>query len=131
MSTQDTFILRQDFYPQIKMLNKEQRGDLLTAIFAYSAGEELPEMDQVTQMCFGFIKASLDANAERYQARCAKNRENGSRGGRPTTKPNGSEEKRMVSKKNERDSDKPNGYSENPIDLDSDLDLDSESLCER
>ncbi len=60
MNTQDTFILRLDFYPQIKMLNKEQRGDLLTAIFAYSAGEELPPMDQVTQMCFGFIRIYIE-----------------------------------------------------------------------
>ncbi len=133
MKSIDTFILRLDFYPQIKMLNKEQRGDLLTAIFAYSAGEELPDMDQVTSMCFGFIKTSLDANAERYQSKCLKNRDNGRLGGRPTTKPNALEEKRTVSEKTERDFDKPNAFSENPIDLDSDLksDLDSESLSVR
>ena len=133
MNTQDTFILRVDFFPQVKMLSLEQRGQLLTAIFAYSAGEELPDMDQVTQMCFGFIKTSLDANAERYQARCAKNRENGSRGGRPAGKANASEKNRTLSDKSERLNEKPNGFSENPIDLDSesDLDLDSESLSVR
>ena len=57
---QDTFILRLDFYPQVKMLSREQRGDLLTAIFAYSAGEELPELDAVTAMCFGFIRIYID-----------------------------------------------------------------------
>lgn len=124
--TQDTFILRIDFYPQIKMLDREQRGDLLTAVFAYSAGEELPEMDQVTRMCFGFIKASLDANAERYQAKCAKNRQNGGRGGRPAEKPNCFSENRTVSKKTERLNEKPNGFSGNPIDLDSESDLDSD-----
>jgi hypothetical protein len=121
----DTFILRNDFFPQIKLLGREQRGDLLTAIFAYSTGEELPEMDQVTQMCFGFIKASLDANSEKYQARCDKNRENGSRGGRPSRRANGSENNRTVSEESERFSEEPNGNtavdekpnaeSENPI----------------
>ena len=129
MNTQDTFILRLDFFPQVKMLSLEQRGQLLTAIFAYSAGEELPDMDQVTQMCFGFIKTSLDANAERYQAKCAKNRENGSRGGRPAGKANASEKKQTLSEKNERLTEKANGFYENPVDLDSDLD--SESLSVR
>ena len=133
MNTQDTFLLRLDFFPQVKMLSLEQRGQLLTAIFAYSAGEELPDMDQVTQMCFGFIKTSLDANAERYQAKCAKNRENGSRGGRPAGKANASGENRSLSEKSERLTEKANGFSENPVDLDSesDLDLDSESLSVR
>lgn len=127
MNTQDTFILRLDFFPQVKMLSLEQRGQLLTAIFAYSAGEELPDMDQVTRMCFGFIKASLDANAEKYQAKCAKNRENGSRGGRPAGKPNASSDNRTLSKKSDRLNEKANGFSENPIDIDSDSDSESDS----
>lgn len=105
----DTFILRNDFFPQIKMLSREQRGDLLTAIFAYSTGEELPDMDMVTQMCFGFIKSSLDSNSEKYQAKCDKNRENGARGGRPSSKPNGSENNRTVSDESKRFSEEPNG----------------------
>lgn len=127
MNTQDTFILRLDFFPQVKMLSREQRGDLLTAIFAYSAGEELPDMDDVTRMCFGFIKTSLDANAEKYQAKCAKNRENGSRGGRPAGKPNASGKKRTLSEKSEWLNEKANGYSENPVEYDYESDLDSES----
>lgn len=121
----DTFILRNDFFPQIKMLTREQRGDLLTAIFAYSTEEDMPDMDMVTQMCFGFIKASLDANSEKYQARCDKNRENGARGGRPSRKADGSENNRTVSGESERFSEeangkngfdeKPNAESENPI----------------
>ena len=40
----DTFLLRHDFFPQIKMLAMEQRGRLLTAIYAHATEEELPEM---------------------------------------------------------------------------------------
>lgn len=78
-----TFILRSDFYPQVQLLTREQRGDLLTAIFAYTSDEDLPAMDGVTTMCFEFIKASIDFYAVRYDAQCQKNRENGRKGGRP------------------------------------------------
>lgn len=78
-----TFILRSDFYPQVQLLTREQRGDLLTAIFAYTSDEDLPPMDGVTTMCFEFIKASIDFYAVRYDAQCQKNRENGRKGGRP------------------------------------------------
>lgn len=130
MNTKDTFILRLDFFPQVKMLSREQRGDLLTAIFAYSAGEELPGMDDVTRMCFGFIKTSLEANAEKYQAKCAKNRENGSRGGRPAGKANASEKNRTLSEKSDRLNEKANGFFENPVEYDTESDLDSESESE-
>lgn len=136
----DTFILRNDFFPQIKMLTREERGDLLTAIFAYSVGDELPDMDTVTQMCFGFIRASLDANSEKYQARCDKNRENGRRGGRPSDKANGSEDNRTVFEETERFSEeanetdgadeKPNANSGNPIVSDSYSYSDSKSYSE-
>ena len=71
----ETFLLRHDFFPQIKMLTMEQRGRLLTAIYAHATEEELPEMDELTTLCFGFIRASLDANAKKYYAECEQNRE--------------------------------------------------------
>lgn len=119
------------------MLSREQRGDLFTAIFAYSTGEELPEMDMVTQMCFGFIRSSLDSNSVKYQAKCEKNRENGARGGRPSSKPDGLENNRMVSDESDGISEEPNGKggsdekpnakSENPINSDSNSNSNSES----
>lgn len=122
----DTFILRHDFFPQIKMLSMEQRGQLLTAIYAYATEEELPEMDQLTTLCFGFIRSSLDANASKYFTKCEQNRVNGQKGGRPN-KPNGFEENRTVSKKTERFLSKPTEKHKNPIDSDSDSDIESES----
>ena len=94
----DTFLLRHDFFPQIKMLAMEQRGRLLTAIYAHATEEELPEMDELTTLCFGFIRASLDANAKKYYAECEQNRENGRKGGRPK-KADGFEENRTVFRK--------------------------------
>ena len=37
----------------------------------------------MTSMCFEFIRASIDAYSEKYDAKCQQNRENGKRGGRP------------------------------------------------
>lgn len=151
--SKDTFILRDDFYPQIKMLTMEQRGILFTAIYSYELGEELPEMDPLTAMCFGFIKSSLDANAEKYESRCEINRENGGKGGRPRNNRTVLEENqknRMVSKETEWLSEKPNGFqnnrtvldendenpnetigfSENPIDIDIDSDSEFDSVSE-
>lgn len=78
-----TFILRCDFYPQVQLLTREQRGDLLTAIFAYAATGEIIELDGITNMCFEFIKTSIDFYATKYDAQCQINRENGKKGGRP------------------------------------------------
>lgn len=102
-----TFILRSDFYPQVQLLTREQRGDLLTAIFAYTSDEDLPAMDGVTTMCFEFIKASIDFYAVRYDAQCQKNRENGRKGGRP--------KKAAGNNENQPDNDETGQFEENPL----------------
>lgn len=126
-----TFILRCDFYPQVQLLSREQRGDLLTALFAYTSGEDMPSLDGITSMCFEFIRASIDSYSERYDAKCQQNRENGKRGGRPkkadaetvnqseTYKPIVNEDNRMESEKTERGK-KNHDYD---IDYDSDGDI--------
>lgn len=100
-----TFILRSDFYPQVQLLTREQRGDLLTAIFAYTSDENIPDLDGVTKMCFEFIKASIDFYAVKYDAQCEKNRENGRKGGRP--------KKAAGNDENQPDSDKTGRFEEN------------------
>ena len=122
----DPFLLRHDFFPQIKMLSMEQRGHLLTAIYAHATEEELPQMDDLTKLCFGFIRASLDANARKYYAECEQNRENGRKGGRPK-KADGLEDNRSVSDESEGFISKPEEKLENPIESVSDSDIDSES----
>ncbi len=118
-----TFILRSDFYPQVQLLTREQRGDLLTAIFAYTSDEDLPTMDGVTTMCFEFIKASIDFYAVRYDAQCQKNRENGRKGGRPKkaagydeNQPDHGETGRF--EENQTESEKTDRFSEQPTGTD-------------
>ena len=105
----------------LSFLSMNQRGVLFTAIINSQAGEELPDMDSITQMAFSFISADLERTEENYRKKIETNRENGRKGGRPKTerldqKPNGFEEKPK----------KPNGYFENPNELDLDNDLDND-----
>ena len=140
-NTKDTFILRHDFAPQIKLLSTEQRGVLFTAIYAYELGEEMPEMDPLVAICFGFIKSSLDANMDKYEAKCEANRANGTKGGRPSqnnrTVLEENPKNRTVLEENPKNrtvlEEKPKnptetlGFSKNPIDIDSDIDFEFES----
>lgn len=100
MPDKTSFVLYAEYMEHIELLSREQRGDLLTAIFAYASETDLPEMDGVTKMAFSFIKAQLDRDKEKYKQTVEKRREAGKLGGRP--KANGSEAKAK----------KANGFSE-------------------
>ena len=45
---QKSFLLYIDSYPDISMLNQEQKGDLLDGIYAFHGACECPELDQAT-----------------------------------------------------------------------------------
>lgn len=92
----NSFVLYAEYAKHISILSMEQRGVLFTAIMAYSAGEELPEMDGMTQIAFSFIKEQLDRDKERYEATCKKRSEAGKQGGRPK------EEKQMLSEESKK-----------------------------
>ena len=77
----NSFVLYTSYQTQMELLSMEQRGLLLTAIMAYSSGDELPEMDGMTAMAFSFIKADLDRAAEKYEKTCEARREAGRKGG--------------------------------------------------
>lgn len=93
----DTFILYTEYAKHIALLNREQRGDLLTAIMSYQMGEELPEMDGATAMAFSFIKEQLNRDNAKYEETLKKRSDAGKQGGRP--KANESEEKKEKAKK--------------------------------
>ena len=79
----DSFILYDEYSAHIELLSMEQRGVLLTAIFAYRNGEEPPEMDNAVAMAFSFIKSQLSRDNERYDEIVKKRSEAGKMGGRP------------------------------------------------
>lgn len=103
----NSFVLYTDYMEQMELLTMEQRGILLTALFAYQSGADPPQMDGVTAMAFSFIKARIDKDNERYEKTCDARREAGKQGGRPTKakKANGFFEKQTKAKKPDYDND--------------------------
>ncbi|MFI3227052.1 MAG: DUF6291 domain-containing protein, partial [Clostridia bacterium] len=80
---QKSFVLYMDYYEHVQLLNNEERGILLTAIFEYASNQAEIELSGMTKMAFSFIKKQMDRDYKKYQQKCDRNRENGSKGGRP------------------------------------------------
>lgn len=78
-----SFLIYLDYQEQFELLTDEQAGRLIKAIIKYEKQGEIIELDGTTKMAFSFIKAQLDRDREKYQAKCKKNKENGAKGGRP------------------------------------------------
>lgn len=98
----NSFLIYLDYEEQFNLLTDEQIGQLMRAIIRYEKTKEVPKLEGMLKMAFSFIKTQLDRDREKYQAKCEKNRENGSRGGRP--------------KKKQTETEKPNGFKENQMD---------------
>lgn len=116
--TRDSFVFLGRYMKSFSKLNMEQRGVLISAMMSYQIGEDLPEMDAITDMAFSFIKDDMDYNNQKYDEKCERNRENGKKGGRP--KANGLSENPQ----------KANGYfgfSEKPTETLSESESESES----
>ena len=125
----DSFILYTKYSRQLQCLTYEQKGVLLSAIFAYEMDEELPEMDAHTYVAFNFIAVDLDENARRYEEKCEKNKENGKLGGRPR-KPKVTEKTERFSE-NRTQAKKAYSDNDNDNDNDSDNEDDNDSLKEK
>ena len=82
-----SFVLYTDYWQHFELLNVEERGEILTAIFDYVRTGEFPDLRGGVEMAFSFIRAQLDRDAEKYESICERNRKNGSKGGRPQKNP--------------------------------------------
>lgn len=119
----NSFVMYTEYLKHIQKMNMEQRGELFTAILCYAAGEELPDLNSVSDMAFSFIKERMDRDNEAYLEKCRKRSEAGKLGGRPTVKANGFSKKQTKAKK-------ANGFSEkqkNP-DTDNEPDYDTDNI---
>ena len=89
-------------------------------------GEDISDaLDEVTAMCFSFMKSQIKRDAEKYEAVTAKNSENGKKGGRPKKSGRGEE-----NKKSEKpgESEKSEGFFEKPKKADNDNDKDNDNV---
>lgn len=89
----NSFVLYTEYAKHLSLLSMEQRGVLFTAIMAYETGEELPEMDGMTQMAFSFISEQLSRDKDKYETTCKRRSEAGRQGGRPREQKEEQEEK--------------------------------------
>lgn len=79
-----TLILYESFYEQFQLLDVEDRGKLITAVFEYAFGNREPTgLSPLLQMAFCPIRYAVDRDRQLYLAKCQKNTENGKKGGRP------------------------------------------------
>lgn len=118
----DSFIIFTESRELVEVLNDSQKAALLDALFSYAEDKEIDFPDPMTKVVFLSMRQKIDAANQRYEDKCARNRENGSKGGR---KPNGSEKTERLSdetEKTERFYEKPNGFEKTLPDTDPDTD---------
>ena len=78
----DSFIMYVLHYNAIKALSREQKGELLEAIYIYQGEGKVIELSSIVNMAFSFIKNQLDIDNVKYLKICERNKKNGVKGGR-------------------------------------------------
>ncbi len=115
----ESFIVRKKYQEQIKLLNTEQKAQLLDAIFSYQTEWSPPEwIDPLVSMLLSVMTQDRVKDDEQYKVVCQRNQKNWKSGWRPN--------------KNFENSQKPSGLSGNPekpkkADNDSDNDNDNDN----
>jgi len=71
-----SFMLYTDNASFLETLSDEQAGILFRAVFDYHLGREVNIPCPVCSALFPILRAQFDRDEERYQAKCAKNKEN-------------------------------------------------------
>ena len=113
----NSFVIYYSYLENLEDLTDEQFGKLFRALFYYEINRQEPNFTGGLKIAFNFIKQDLDANLEKYENICEKNRLNGLKGGRPRNpsgfqqnpkNPNGFLEKPKKPKKAEYDNDNDN-----------------------
>ena len=77
-----SFLLYLDMADPIEMLSDAEAGRLMKAVFRYASTGALPEeLKAPANICFQFIRRSLDRDQEKYERTCAARAKAGRRGG--------------------------------------------------
>lgn len=131
MAEKSSFVLYTRYREQINMLNDEQAGQLMKAIFDYQAMGEAAIEDPVVAMLWSVMKQQLDIDNEKYQETCAKRKEAGAKGGKSKNSKSENKEAKQANaifakqtKAKQADND---NECENEIDNENDSDMSSSS----
>ena len=80
----NSFVLYKSYRRSVEALTREDRGDLLAAIFEYQTdGKITTGLSPLCSMAFTFIKAQFEIDENKYLDIVERNRANGKKGGRP------------------------------------------------
>lgn len=80
----NSFNAYHSYLKSIEPLNDAERGRLFTALLEYSSTGAEPELRGNERYIFPTMKEQIDRDKASYAAKCAKNRENGAKGGQAT-----------------------------------------------
>lgn len=69
MAEHKGFFLYLDQYKPISRLTREQKGELLEAMFKYHLGEDVKFSDEITEMAFSFMCIDFDREKSRIHGR--------------------------------------------------------------
>ena len=109
MQNKKSFVFYCDWEQNCERLSVVQKGELFSAIVAFGArGEDLSEsLDEVTAMCFSFMKSQMERDREKYQAVSEQRARCGAMGGRPKKQEKQDKQENEQSKISKCFSDKP------------------------
>ena len=64
-----------DTYEHVELLDMQERGELLTALYDYANSGKRPEFKNAgLRMAFSFMRSQMDRDFAKYEARCEHNR---------------------------------------------------------
>lgn len=123
--SRDSFVLYTEYKKLFKKLTAKETQQVLMAIFDYvENGEEPTGLTDKADIVWLTIQNSLDRNKDKYEKKCAQNRENGAKGGRPPK----TQKNRTVIKETEQfTAETQKTLHDNDSERDSEHDSDSES----
>lgn len=74
MANKKSFVMYDDWRELFLSLPSDKAGELIQAVFVYREDARVKPTDPAINAIFQMIKARLDADAELYAAKCAKNK---------------------------------------------------------
>ena len=72
----ESFNAYHSYLEAISPLNDEERGRLFTALLLYSKTGECPQLTGNERFIFPSMKGQIDRDRQKYEAKCARNRDN-------------------------------------------------------
>lgn len=101
----ESFNAYHSYLDTMEALNDAECGRLFRALLEYSATGAAPELRGNERFVFPGMRSQIDRDIEKYKAKCARNRENGEKGGGQSP-PNATERHRTPPKDKDKEKDK-------------------------